>query len=52
LGKVDSFLCLTSWNAKFLKFRLTTAHASGTASDARRFMKAWLPVLWPEGQTH
>lgn len=52
LGKVDSFLCLTSWHAKFLKFRLTTAHAPDTASDAKRFMKAWLPVLWPESQTH
>lgn len=46
-GKVDSFLCLTSWNDKFVKYRLTTAHGPGTAAEARRFMKAWLPVLWP-----
>jgi len=52
LGKVDSFLCLTSWQSKFVKFRLTTAHGPDTAGDARRFMNAWMPVLWPEGQTH
>ena len=44
---VDSFLCLTGWNNKFVKFRLTTAHGSRGAAEAQRFMEAWFKVLWP-----
>ncbi len=47
MGKVDSYLCVTGWQNKFIKFRLTTAHDAGSAAAARRFMQAWLPVLWP-----
>jgi hypothetical protein len=46
-GSVDSFLCLTGWNNKFVKFRLTTLRGERSAAEARRFMQAWLKVLWP-----
>ena len=44
---VDSYLCLTGWNDKFIKFRLTAARSSRNAAEALRFMEAWLRVLWP-----
>jgi hypothetical protein len=47
MGNVDSFLCLTGWHNKFIKYRLTTAHRAGSVADAKSFMEAWLPVLWP-----
>ncbi len=46
-GSVDSFLCVTGWNNKFVKFRLTTRHAARSAAEARRFIEGWLEVLWP-----
>ncbi len=46
-GKVDSYLCLTGWNNKFVKFRLTTLHRADSAGEAKRFMDAWIGVLWP-----
>jgi len=47
VGNVDSFLCLTGWHNKFVKFRLTTLHGSRSPAEARRFMEAWFKVLWP-----
>jgi hypothetical protein len=47
IGNVDSYLCLTGWNNKFVKFRLTTAHGARSAAVAQRFVEAWLKVLWP-----
>jgi hypothetical protein len=47
MGNVDSYLCLAGWHDKFVKFRLTTLHASRSASEARRFMEGWLKILWP-----
>jgi hypothetical protein len=47
MGKVDSFLCLTGWHNKFVKFRLTTGQHQGSAREAERFMEAWMPGLWP-----
>ena len=41
----DGFLCVTSWNNKFLKLRLTTLAGSDTEAQARKYMAAWLPVL-------
>jgi hypothetical protein len=41
----DGFLCLTSWNNKFVKLRLTTLSGNGTESEARKYVSAWLPVL-------
>jgi hypothetical protein len=47
VGNVDSFLCLTGWHDKFVKFRLTTLHGSRSPAEARRFMEGWFKVLWP-----
>ncbi len=47
MGNVDSFLCLTGWNNKFIKYRLTTAHRTSSAAEAKRFMEAWVEILWP-----
>lgn len=45
---VDSFLCLTSWNDKFVKFRMTGVKGSITRYDAVSFVTAWIPLLWPK----
>ncbi len=45
--KADSFMCLTTWHGKFVKFRLGTPSASGTTEVAKRFVAAWAPILWP-----
>jgi hypothetical protein len=42
----DGFLCVTSWNNKFVKFRMTTLSDRDTEATARSHMSAWLPVLW------
>ena len=46
-GAVDSFLCLTGWHNKFVKFRLTTRPSPRSSAEARRFVEAWLKILWP-----
>lgn len=46
-GAVDSVLCLTGWKDKFVKFRLTSAHHRGSQAETRRFLDAWIPILWP-----
>jgi len=47
LGKVDSYLCVTAFNRKFVKFRMTTGVRAGSESVANRFVQAWTKVLWP-----
>ncbi len=47
MGNVDSFLCLTSWNGRFVKFRLTTGERAGSEREAAAFVSAWTAVLWP-----
>ena len=42
----DGFLCVTSWNNKFIKFRMTTLSDRDTEAAARQHMAAWIPVLW------
>jgi hypothetical protein len=42
----DGFLCVTSWNNKFVKFRLTTLSDKESEATARKHMAAWIPVLW------
>jgi hypothetical protein len=42
----DGYLCVTSWNNKFVKFRMTTLSDRDNESIARRHMAAWIPVLW------
>jgi hypothetical protein len=45
----DGFLCVTSWNNKFVKLRLTTLSDSSTEAAARNHVMAWIPVLWGGG---
>jgi hypothetical protein len=45
----DGYLCLTAWNNKFVKFRLTTLSDANTEAPARKFVAAWIPVLWGGG---
>lgn len=42
----DGYLCVTSWNNKFLKFRLTTLSDNGSEDVARKHVAGWIPVLW------
>ena len=46
----DGFMCVTSWNNKFIKFRMTTLADKDTEETARKHMAAWIPVLWGSGQ--
>jgi hypothetical protein len=45
----DGYLCVTAWNNKFVKFRLTTLSDTNTEAEARKFVGAWIPVLWGGG---
>ena len=45
----DGFLCVTAWRNKFIKFRMTTLSDKDTEVSARKFMAAWIPVLWGPG---
>jgi hypothetical protein len=45
----DGFLCVTSWNNKFVKIRLTTLSDNNTETTARKYVAAWVPVLWGGG---
>jgi hypothetical protein len=42
----DGFLCVTSWNNKFVKFRMTTLSDRDSEHNARKHMASWMPVLW------
>jgi hypothetical protein len=44
---VDSFVCVSSWNNKFIKIRMTTARGGETTSaDVQTFVEAWSDLLW------
>src|SRR5262245_23129051 len=45
----DGFLCVTTWRNKFVKFRMTTLSEKDTEIAARKYMAAWIPVLWGPG---
>ena len=45
----DGYLCVTSWNNKFVKLRLTTLSDNNTEAAARKYVTAWIPVLWGPG---
>jgi hypothetical protein len=47
----DGYLCLTAWNNKFVKLRLTTLSDANTEAPARKFVSDWIPVLWGGGAT-
>lgn len=42
---VDSYLCLSSWNDKFVKVRMTAPKGTLTRSDATSFVGAWIDLL-------
>jgi len=44
---VDSYLCVTSWQNKFVKFRLSRRSQAGSDIWANHFVRSWMPVLWP-----
>ncbi len=48
-GDVDSFLCVTSWQGKFIKFRMTTRRSDAAQDAAKKFLDAWIGILWPAG---
>src|ERR1700712_43832 len=45
----DGYLCLTSWNNKYVKLRLTTLSDTNTEAPARKFGADWIRVLWAGG---
>ena len=45
----DGYMCVTSWNNKFIKLRLSTLSDAGTEGSARKAVAAWIPVLWGPG---
>jgi hypothetical protein len=47
-GDVDSYLCMTGWKGKLVKFRMTTPRNDASSAVARRFIEAWSSVLWPQ----
>ena len=42
----DGYLCVTSWNNKFIKLRMTTLSDRENERIARGYIAAWIPVLW------
>jgi hypothetical protein len=42
---VDSYLCLTSWNNKFVKLRMTALKGVMSRADAESFAEAWISLL-------
>jgi hypothetical protein len=44
---VESYLCLTSWNNKFVKIRMTALKGAMSRADAVNFVDAWISLLSP-----
>jgi hypothetical protein len=44
---IDSFLCLTAWKGKFVKYRLSTLQNKDSTAIAKRFVGEWEDQLWP-----
>lgn len=42
---VESYLCLSSWNDKFVKVRMTAPAGTMSRSDATNFVQAWIELL-------
>jgi len=42
---VESYLCLSSWNDKFVKIRMTAPKGTLAKSDATSFVQAWIELL-------
>jgi hypothetical protein len=43
----DTFVCLGGANNKFVKFRITRPREPGSKLEARKFLNAWIALLWP-----
>jgi hypothetical protein len=43
----DTFSCVGVTKNKFLKFRISTRQHDTSQSEARRFVDAWVNLLWP-----
>jgi len=43
----DSYLCVTSLNDKFVKFRISAPLRKNNDTQARQFLDAWARLLWP-----
>jgi hypothetical protein len=44
---LDSYLCVTSWRNKFVKFRMSVPVQKTNDARAREFLNAWTRLLWP-----
>ena len=44
---VDSHACVSAWNNRFIKIRMTARRNAATAAEARSFVEAWIDLLWP-----
>jgi hypothetical protein len=44
----DSFLAVTAWRNKFIKFRVTAEHTETSESDVQRFVATLAQVLFPQ----
>jgi hypothetical protein len=44
-GELASYLCVGGWSNNFVKFRITAQQQS--QAEARRFLQAWVDMLWP-----
>lgn len=42
---VESYLCLSSWNDKFVKIRMTAPKGTMSRTDATAFVQAWIDLL-------
>ena len=47
--QVESYLCLTSWNNKFVKIRMTAAKGEISRADLTSFVEAWISLLSTSG---
>jgi hypothetical protein len=45
----ESYLCLTSWNNKFVKIRMTAAKGEMSRADLTNFVEAWISLLSSRG---
>lgn len=43
--EVESYLCLSSWNNKFVKVRMTAPKGTLSRSDTTDFVQAWIELL-------
>lgn len=48
-GDVDSYVCLTSWEGKYVKFRATTDQLGESEGVLRQYLGAWIDHMWPNG---